>query len=92
MATGHGAGLMLVPVIIPLCAAASQEFMAAESLPIALAAVAVHTGAMLAVTAAVAGLVYEWVGLAILRRGWINFDRIWIAALTVMGLLLIVRP
>jgi hypothetical protein len=30
--------------------------------------VAVHTGAMLAVTAAMAGVVYEWMGLAFLRR------------------------
>jgi hypothetical protein len=92
MATGHGAGLMLVPVVIPLCASAAPgaEFMTAGSLPISLAAVAVHTGAMLAVTAAVSGLVYEWIGLAVLRRGWINFDRIWIAALATAGLILIV--
>ena len=52
--------------------------------------VAVHTGAMLAVTAAMAGVVYEWMGLAFLRRGWINLDRIWIAVLTATGLILIV--
>ena len=52
--------------------------------------VAVHTGAMLAVTAAMAGVVYEWMGLAMLRRGWINLDRIWIAVLTATGLILIV--
>src|SRR6266851_2220209 len=91
MATGHGAGLMLVPVIIPLCLSASpvQEISAAGSLPISLAAVAVHTGAMLAVTAAIAGLVYEWLGLAFLRHGWINLHRIWVAALAATGLFLI---
>jgi hypothetical protein len=91
MATGHGAGLMLVPVIIPLCLSASplRELSAAGSLPISLAAVAVHTGAMLAVTAAIAGLVYEWLGLAFLRRGWINLDRIWVLALAATGLFLI---
>ena len=91
MATGHGAGLMLVPVIIPLCLSATpaQGLLAAGSLPIAVAAVAVHTGAMLAVTAAIAGLVYEWLGLAFLRRGWINLDLIWMAALAATGLLLI---
>jgi len=93
MATGHGAGLMLVPVIIPLCLSASpsHELSAAGSLPISLAAVAVHTGAMLAVTAAMAGLVYEWLGLAFLRRGWINLDLIWVAALAAAGLLLILQ-
>jgi hypothetical protein len=92
MSTGHGAGLMLVPVIVPLCLSASptNDVLAVESLPISLAAVAVHTGAMLAVTAAMAGVVYEWMGLAFLRRGWINLDRIWIAVLTATGLILIV--
>jgi hypothetical protein len=52
--------------------------------PISLAAVAVHTGAMLAVTAAMAGVVYEWMGLALLRRGWINLDRIWIYAADIL--------
>jgi len=93
MATAHGAGLMLVPFIIPLCLSASpsQEFLATQSWPIALAAVAVHTGATLAVIAAIAGIVYEWVGVAFLRRGWINLDRVWIAALAATGLFLIVR-
>ncbi|MBR0663535.1 hypothetical protein GXW71_04110 [Roseomonas hellenica] len=91
MATGHGAGLMLIPVIIPLCLPTSpaQGASAMDIAPVSLAAVAVHTGAMLAVTAAVAGLVHEWLGLAFLRRGWINLDLIWIAALAVTGLLLI---
>jgi hypothetical protein len=91
MATGHGAGLMLVPVLIPLCLSASPapELVSAGSLSISLAAVAVHTGAMLAVTAAIAGLVYEWLGLGFLRRGWINLDLIWVAALAATGLLLI---
>jgi hypothetical protein len=92
MATGHGAGLMLAPIIIPLCGstASTAGSIGASSLPISLAAVAVHTGAMLAVTAAMAGLVYEWIDLAVLRRGWINFDRIWIAVLAAAGLVLIV--
>ncbi|MDF2998664.1 MAG: hypothetical protein K0R27_4301 [Xanthobacteraceae bacterium] len=91
MATGHGAGLMLVPVLIPLCLSASPapELVSAGSLSISLAAVAVHTGAMLAVTAAIAGVVYEWLGLGFLRRGWINLDLIWVAALAATGLLLI---
>jgi hypothetical protein len=92
MATGHGAGLMLVPAVIPLCVSASpaKEMIAGESLPLALAAVAVHTAAMLAVTAAIAGVVYEWMDLAFLRRGWINLDRIWIAVLAATGVILIV--
>ncbi len=91
MATAHGAGLMLVPVLIPLCLAASpaRELTATGSLPIALAAVGVHTAAMLAVTLAMALSVYEWLGLSFLRRGWINFDLIWTAALAATGIILI---
>ena len=91
MATGHGAGLMLVPVVLPLCLAAGPGagLTAAGSLPVALAAVAVHTASMLAVTGAVAVVVYEWLGVAILRRGWINFDRLWLAALIVAGVILL---
>jgi hypothetical protein len=92
MATAHGAGLMLIPVLMPLCLAASpaRELTAAGSLPIALAAVGVHTLAMLAVTGVIALAVYQWFGVAFLRRGWINLDLIWTGALVATGLILFV--
>jgi hypothetical protein len=34
-------------------------------------------------------LVYEWIGLAFLRRGWINLDLLWTVALVVTGLVLL---
>ena len=68
----------------------AQELTAQGSLAVSLAAIGVHTAAMLAVTAAIAALVYEWLGLGFLRRGWINLDYLWIAALVVTGLVLIV--
>jgi len=40
---------------------------------------------MLTVTAAIAILVYEWIGLEVLRHAWINVDVIWIAALIGAG-------
>ncbi|NTS33048.1 hypothetical protein HQ945_17450 [Phyllobacterium sp. BT25] len=91
MASAHGAGLMLVPVVIPLCLASmpGQDLTAAGSLLIALAAVGTHMAAMLAVILVIALTVYDWFGLEFLRRGWINFDLIWIAALTATGLILI---
>lgn len=52
---------------------------------VALAAVGVHTLAMLAVTGMIAVVVYEWVGLAFLRRGWINLDLLWTGALVATG-------
>ncbi len=91
MATSHGAGLMLLPAVISLCLAASPgaELTAAGSIPISLAAIGVHMAAMLVVTGVIAVLVYDWLGLSFLRRGWINLDYLWIAALTVTGLILI---
>jgi hypothetical protein len=49
------------------------------------AAVLVHTGAMLLVMAAVALLVYEKLGLAVLRRAWVNLDAIWAGAVVAAG-------
>jgi hypothetical protein len=44
-----------------------------------------HTLSMLVVMAAVAWFVYKYVGLAVLRRRWVNFDLIWAVALLVVG-------
>src|SRR5688572_23671784 len=68
MASAHGAGLMLVPVLLSLGEARMQHghVMEGPSLAITLAAVAVHSLAMLAVTGVVAVAVYEWVGVAFL--------------------------
>jgi len=94
MASAHGAGLMLVPALIPLCLSGvpGRELIEAGSLSVSLAAVAVHTAAMLAVTGAIALAVYEWIGVAFLRRGWINLDRLWIIALLATGVWLLARP
>jgi len=92
MASAHGAGLMLIPALVPLCLAATpaKELTAGGSMLTALAAVGVHTAAMLAITGTIAIIVYRWVGLAFLRRGWLNVDLLWTAALVVAGLFLII--
>ena len=92
MASAHGAGLMLVPVLLPLGEMGMQHghAMPGTSLAITLAVVAVHTLAMLAVTGVIAVAVYEWVGVAFLRRGWINLDRLWAWSLAATGVILIV--
>jgi hypothetical protein len=89
MATAHGAGVMILPALIPLCVSPSPAggFIASNSLGMAFAGIAVHTAAMLVVIGAVATVVFEWVGLSILRSGWINLDLIWTAALAATGVL-----
>jgi hypothetical protein len=93
MASAHGAGLMLIPVVVPLCiSAAPQELAggAGGSIGVALAALGVHTVTMLATIAAIAVVVYRWVGVAFLRRGWINLDLVWTAALLLSGIALLI--
>jgi hypothetical protein len=85
MATGHGAGLMLWPVLMPLCFPGGVAAGTVDPLVPALFGVGLHTLAMLAVTAVIAITVYEWIGLAVLRRAWINLDLIWSLALAAAG-------
>jgi hypothetical protein len=90
MSSAHGAGLMLVPVLLGLPGPASAQDLAdlalaeAGTLQVA-GAVVVHTAAMLVVMAAVALLVYEKLGIGVLRRAWINLDRLWASAVVVAG-------
>lgn len=89
MATAHGAGLMLWPVLMASCVSTnSNEAAFATPFLIALAGVGLHTLAMLATTIFVAVLIYEWLGLAILRKAWLNVDVLWVFALLVAGGLL----
>ncbi len=91
MATAHGAGLMLLPVMLPGAEGGTHAHHAAPALgwESMLAALAVHSGAMLATMLAVALLVHDWLGVAVLRRGWINLDLLWTLALVVTGLVLL---
>jgi hypothetical protein len=91
MATAHGAGMMLIPVLMPMTEGGphAHHMPATSSFAIATLAVIVHSLAMLAVTGVVALVVYEWIGLDFLRRGWINLDLMWTAALIGIGVWLL---
>ncbi|MEO6744031.1 MAG: hypothetical protein ABIS28_18150 [Caldimonas sp.] len=91
MATAHGAGMMLVPALVPLCLSSgpAREITASGSLALALAAVGLHTAAMLATTGLIAAGVCRGVaGHARLVGGAIP-QRALTAALGVTGALLI---
>jgi hypothetical protein len=97
MSTAHGAGLMLVPVLLQLTpgnhgdshsAHAHHMVTASMALPSAeLLAVVIHTVAMFAVMAIVAVVVYEKLGLRLLRRAWFNLDFLWTGAILLAGVL-----
>jgi hypothetical protein len=93
MATAHGAGLMLFPILMDMtpAAAAPMHHMPALAAgnPImqAIAVVILHTAALLVVMGTIAVVIYDWIGLAILRSAWINLDTIWAVALVAAGLL-----
>jgi hypothetical protein len=91
MATAHGAGLMLWPALMPLCLAAGPDGAALSPLLTALIGISLHTLTMLMVTTTIAVIVYEWFGLGVLRRAWINVDLIWTLALIVAGSLLLLN-
>lgn len=83
-ATGHGAGLMVAPVVMVLMAGRGEPGMG-QGVEAALLGIGVHTAALFLVMAAAAWIVYRWVGLAFLRSHWINFDLLWAGALLITG-------
>jgi hypothetical protein len=92
MATAHGAGLMVVPVFMGMSmsgpgAHAHHVHAAGAGAGAAFFATGLHAVGYLAATAFVAVLVFEKLGVGILRRAWFNLDLIWSAALVATGTL-----
>ena len=91
MASAHGAGLMVLPLV--LAAAAGPNH--AHHVPVAsatgtlpgVAAAVVHSVGYLAVSAVVALLVFEKLGVGLLRKAWVNLDLVWAIALVVTGII-----
>jgi hypothetical protein len=94
MASAHGAGLMVLPLVlggeVPVAhthAIATASWIGLEGMEWGGAVAAlVHSAGYLLVTGATAVVVYERVGLGFLRKGWINLDLIWSLALVLTGL------
>jgi hypothetical protein len=96
MASAHGAGLMLLPVLMAQPMSGMTHSMAGSTtvIPSSLSAsaigfaVLIHTVSMLAVAGILAMAffeTYEKVGLRLLRHTWLNFDVMWAIALLVAG-------
>jgi hypothetical protein len=94
MATAHGAGLMVVPVVLGMSMSAPGDHAhhvhaagTSAGAGAAFLATGLHALAYLAVTAFIAVLVFEKLGVGVLRRAWLNLDLIWSAALIATGVL-----
>jgi hypothetical protein len=94
MASAHGAGLMVLPVLLSSSTVEAHAHMAGHNhmpptaSPItAVVATGIHTVGYLAVTGLVAWAFYSKLGLALLRKTWFNFNLVWGAALVATGLL-----
>lgn len=91
MASAHGAGLMVLPVVLGLASAnvpaeSHHTHLSGFEGPLTgVGATLVHTLGYLTVMAAVALIVYQKLGLALLRKAWFNLDLVWAVALIATG-------
>jgi len=91
MASAHGAGLMVLPVFLGIttnmpCHEAHSAHLQGVPGPLTgLLATLVHGGGYLLVTAIIAVIVFEKLGVGLLRKAWINLDLLWSTALIATG-------
>lgn len=105
MSSAHGAGLMLLPVLLQchlgsghppgqlhglFTASLLPQLVSTTASGFLFAAVGMHTLGLVATAGVVAVIVYEKVGLGLLRRAWVNLDLLWSLALLVSGSMILV--
>jgi hypothetical protein len=99
MANAHGAGLMVLPILIGKLGHSGAQAVHEHGAPLVagwsapsatgIAATATHSGGYLLVTGAIALVVYKKLGLRLLRNVWFNLDVVWAAALVLTAVLTI---
>jgi hypothetical protein len=100
MSTAHGAGLMVAPVLIGLQASVDRSHIRSHdqadlgllggSLGAGAVGIALHVAAMLAVMGLVAVVVYDRLGLKVLRTAWINTEQLWAGAFVLAAVITLV--
>lgn len=91
-AMAHGAGLMLVPIYLGICAIgaddtghqAAQALMSSNVLT-AFGVAMVHTLSMTVAGGLIAIFIYRWLGLKFLSKTWFNLDLVWALSLIIVG-------
>lgn len=91
-AMAHGAGLMLVPIYLQICAIGADEIghqavstLMRGNIGNALIVAFVHTAAMTIAGGILATLIYFWLGLKFLSKTWFNLDIVWALSLILVG-------
>jgi hypothetical protein len=91
MASAHGAGLMVLPLVMSSPDSANAMHLM-SAMPVTatvewngLLATLVHTAGYLLLTGLIAVIVYEKVGVRFLRKAWVNLDLVWAVALIITG-------
>ena len=94
VAIAHGAGLMLVPIYLGLCQAADLDkghevagALINANVGMAVLVSVVHSVAMIVAGGFLAWLVYRYLGLKFVSRGWFNLDATWAFSLVLVGAL-----
>lgn len=92
-ASAHGAGLMLVPMLLGLHASAGEHaghLRVGAGLGNAMLVATVHTAVMALAGGAMAYAVYRWLGPSFIRQSWLNLDRAWAVSLVLVGVVSLV--
>jgi len=92
IATAHGAGFMLLPIYLGLCATAAPDagheaasvLMARNATTAGLVAL-VHALTMVTAGGLIALAVHAWLGLKFVSRSWFNLDLVWAVSLILIG-------
>ena len=95
MSSAHGAGLIVAPVLIGIGSASAatdaEEHVPAHadvgSIAVDAFGLVLHVVAMIAVMAVIAVLVYDKLGVAVLKKAWLNTDQLWAAAFIVAAII-----
>ena len=97
MASAHGAGLMVLPFVVPTAATLAAadhthaHHVGAVVAKVAAVTVGLHTAAYFTVMALVAWIVYRKLGLSLLRRAWFNLDWLWAGVLVLTGMVVLMK-
>lgn len=95
-AIAHGAGLMLVPIYLGICAAAELDAghsaafaLMSSNVGLAFMVATAHTAAMVLSGGLLATVLYFWLGLKFLSKTWFNLDVAWALSLIAVGVIAI---